>query len=241
MNRIRIFLERMFPRAVCSWKVARVLRDLGHWRSLQTQAPVDTAGRPIPWYTYPSIEYLRQFDFSRSVVFEFGAGNSTKFWAERAATVFSVEDDSKWFENIEASRRPNQTLFLRPERKAYVSCLVEQGRLFDVIVIDGKWRLACVTAAPDCLAPGGLIILDNSDWFTASARHLRESGFFEIDFSGFGPINHYAWTTSIFVRMSSHLQHRFRDPRPIGGITEQPEIGQEPKDEDSEEDAHSSA
>ena len=31
----------------------------------------------MPWYTYPVIEYLQQFDFSKLTVFEYGSGNSS--------------------------------------------------------------------------------------------------------------------------------------------------------------------
>src|SRR5688572_10403591 len=52
------------------------------------------SGQPIPWYTYPAIEFIRQLDFSQSTVFEYGSGNSTMFWAASAARVISVEEDA---------------------------------------------------------------------------------------------------------------------------------------------------
>ena len=36
----------------------------GHQRSLYERDAIDGNGDPLPWYTYPAIEYLRQLDFS---------------------------------------------------------------------------------------------------------------------------------------------------------------------------------
>ena len=69
------------PNWVASLKAARVLwRDYVHLKSVVAQRPVDADGRPLPWYTYPAIEYLEQLDFRDRTVFEFGSGASTLFW-----------------------------------------------------------------------------------------------------------------------------------------------------------------
>jgi hypothetical protein len=45
-----------------------------------------------------------------------------------------------------------------------------------------------------------MIILDNSDWYKETSKYLRdELDLIEVDFHGFGPINNYTWTTSIFL------------------------------------------
>jgi hypothetical protein len=80
-----------------SLKAARVLwRDYAHVQSVKSQRAVDADGNPLPWYTYPAIEYLRQLDFSDKTVFEYGSGMSTVFWAGKAKHVVSVEDDEQW-------------------------------------------------------------------------------------------------------------------------------------------------
>jgi len=46
----------------------------------------------------------------------------------------------------------------------------------------------------------GIVILDNSDWYAETAKFLRDSlNMIQIDFHGFGPINSYTWTTSLFL------------------------------------------
>src|SRR5215213_3851569 len=56
----------------------------GRFRSAGAGRSIDGHGTPIPWYSYPAIEYLKQLDFRDRTVFEFGSGNSTLFWAARA-------------------------------------------------------------------------------------------------------------------------------------------------------------
>ena len=189
----------------------------GQLRSIRSGEPVAADGTPLPWYSYPAIEYLDQFDFSARRVFEFGAGNSSLYWANRALELVTVENDAAWFERVRTAARPNHTLLLRETRNAYVGALAEQSGLFDLIVIDGRWRQSCALAAADKLADGGLIVLDNSDKHASVAGSLRGQGFFETDFSGFGPVNNYTWTTSVFLRANTRLQQRYGDPVPLAG------------------------
>ena len=191
----------------------------GQWRSVRERMAVDAQGAVIPWYTYPAIEYLASFDFSDCEVFEFGSGNSSLYWAGRARSVVSVEDDQAWFATVNRKLLPNQMLLHRADAAAYVGALAEQGRLFDVIVIDGNWRERCVQEAPKYLQPGGMIVLDNSDRMIEleCGKVLRALGFIQVDFSGFTPINRYCSTTSMFLK-TPDLQRNFRGPSPIGGL-----------------------
>ena len=214
--------QALVPALARSLLNARTLAyGYGQVRSIRALEPVDAAGAPIPWYTYPAIEFLKQFDMRANSVFEFGGGNSSRFWAARAARVTAVETDPAWYAALTAERIPNLSVHLRREKAAYVSCVAEQNAKFDLIVIDGQWRRSCANLAPMHLAEGGLIVLDNADWYPDSARGLRAAGFYEIDFSGFGPVNAYTWTTSVFLRADARLQKEFASARPIGGLLQQ--------------------
>ena len=50
---------------------------------------------------------------------------------------------------------------------------------FDLIVVDGRARMACLRECVDHLAPGGAILLDNSDY----ARYQTELQSFEAEFA----------------------------------------------------------
>jgi hypothetical protein len=174
-----------------------VERDYGHVRSLLRQESVDRDDEPIPWYTYAAIAWLKNLDFSGVEVFEFGSGNSTTFWASRARTVASVEDDAEWHARVSRGLPSNASCTLIPGEDEYVAACSSPC---DVVNIDGSYRLACARASVARVRPGGMMVLDNSDWFPNTATFLRDAGLTQVDFIGMGPINPYAWATSVFLR-----------------------------------------
>lgn len=198
--------------------IKTLFHEQGFLKSVLAAKPVGPHGEAIPWFTYPAIEYLKQFDFSDKIVFEYGSGNSSIFWAQRAKEVIAVESDRPWFEHVAKMRPPNLLLILEDGKEAYVSSISRQDRKFDVIVIDGRWRNACTTTCVDFLADHGMIIFDNSDRQYEGCNKLRAKGFFQVDFNGFSPINGYASTTSIFIRASTELQSNFSPSNPVGGL-----------------------
>ncbi|MBI5007631.1 MAG: SAM-dependent methyltransferase [Nitrosomonadales bacterium] len=222
MRKLLTYLgARYFPNlAVMERNFSTLACDLGQWRSVKAKMAVDANGAELPWYTYPAIEYLTSFDFRDCDVFEFGSGNSSLFWSERARSVFSVEDNLEWHEAVNRKKRKNQTLIHRKDESGYVNSLAEQDRSFEIIVIDGKWRMQCAEMAIRHLKDGGMIVLDNSDRTIEKkcGEFLREQGLVQIDFSGFGPINGYCWSTSIFIKTPFLLQRNFAGPAPIGGL-----------------------
>jgi hypothetical protein len=190
----------------------------GYGRTLGEKVPVAADGSPIPWYTYPAVEFFGQLDARGLRIFEFGSGHSSLFWAHKGAEVFAVEHDRAWFEKMSTMSACLRQLELRESTAEYVRAIADVGGEFDIIIIDGVWRNQCAQAALAHLRKDGCIILDNSDWYTDVAEFLRAREFLQVDFSGFGPINHYCWTTSLLVPAASVLKSRLQHPRPIGGI-----------------------
>ena len=58
-------------------------RFYGYNKTLQQQKPIDASGAAIPWYTYPAMEFIEQFDFSEKKIFEWGSGNSSVYFSIR--------------------------------------------------------------------------------------------------------------------------------------------------------------
>ena len=193
-------------------------------RTIDNQTCTDKNGRPIPWYTYPAIEYLDQFDYTGKKIFEFGCGNSSKFWAERAAQVVSVEDNPTWFTRWQQElTAPNQQVLLRNEDETYEGAILETETRYDVIIIDGKRREKCCAAALARLADGGLIVLDDSDRINTSTEYqkavdiLRRADLLQVDFYGFCPMNNYTKTTSVFFKRNFNFASR-HPVQPTNGI-----------------------
>ena len=206
-----------------AWRIFKIVNfDYGHLRSVASEKPMDSAGQPYPWYTYPAVEYLKQLDFTGKTVFEYGSGQSTLFWASRAASVASVEHNHEWYVLVGSRIPANCTLVHESESTAYAAAISRFNQQFDVIVIDGlvtgRTRLKCARAAVPHLREGGMIILDNADWLPESAHHLRTAGFIEVDMTGFAPCNDYTSTTSFFLHRAFAFGSRHeRQPMPGTG------------------------
>jgi len=180
------------------------LFEYAAYSSMTQELPLDCTGAPIPWFTYPAIEYMNQIDFSACRVLEFGSGNSSLYWASRCAHLSSVERDPDWFNKVKEQLSGSSTNITCTQSLesylAYVETLMPKS--FDVVVVDGADRFVTAKAALPMLKDDGLIILDNSDWYPNACELLRESGLIQVDFCGFGPINSYTWCTSFFLSRS---------------------------------------
>lgn len=181
-----------------------LLFQYGWLKSWWRRRPVDTAGKPLPWLTYPAIDFISQFDFSDASVFEWGSGYSTLWWAERCRRIVTVESNVKWVAYIKPLL-PTAVEFIVSsfDVEAEVAALTGlTERHFDVFVIDnhGPFRWRCAEVAASNLAAGGFVILDNSDQCPKACMVLRDAGLTQVDFTGFAPGNAYAHTTSIFFR-----------------------------------------
>lgn len=223
----------LFPQNwVPSLRAARVLwRDYAHLKSVATNRAIDAEGNPLPWYTYPAIEFLTQLDFRDRSVFEYGSGMSTLYWARAARHVVSVEDDERWYQTIATQAPTNSRILLETDLANFPEALRRTGETFDVIVVDGpargRTRLKCCRVALEALRPGGLIILDNSDWLPESARLLRDNGLLEVDMTGFAPICGHVQTTSLFFDRAFNVPPR-HGHQPVGGRGSRPSNWEQP-------------
>ena len=111
-------------------------------------AAVSQKGDPLPWYTYPCIDFLKYRDYSNKAILEFGAGQSTIWWGHRAASVISLEGDEAWLERLRPKVPPTVELHGVPVHEAAACTEAANAILssrynahFDVVVIDGLWRV----------------------------------------------------------------------------------------------------
>jgi hypothetical protein len=165
----------------------------GHFRSSLKRAAVSKDGSPLPWYTYPCIEFLRHRSFDRKSVLEFGGGQSTLWWAARAKTVVTIEGQALWYERLKKQIPGNVTLHLVPPAKvdAYLSdierILQATGLIaFDVIILDGFFRKQLIDTAKRYLAADGMLICDDAETYGAF-ESFQHSGWNRVDFFGYAP------------------------------------------------------
>ena len=142
---------------------------------------------PIPWMNYRVINYLvSQGLVQNKKIFEFGSGSSTHFWLKIGASeVISVEHDEKFYQQNSPSLSSKCQYLLIPPQisekpelyseydsfeykgynfRNYVNKIDDfEDEYFDLIVIDGRARSACLSKSIKKLKKGGVIIFDNAN------------------------------------------------------------------------------
>lgn len=181
-----------------SLSAARRLIARGHSVSIRNSLPVASDSSAIPWYTYPFLDYIVDLDVSEWTVLEFGSGQSTHFWSARASRVISYEHSPEWRQKLMAKNLPNVEVRLF-EGESTLKELFTLDPIPNAIIVDGWKRLACARESLRAFGRNPIYILENSDWFPQTAALMREAGLAEMRFKGFGPINGYAWCTSLMV------------------------------------------
>ena len=181
-----------------------MLKEDGWFRSFREGRAVDLNGNPIPWLTYPAIEFIEQRICPDMCVFEYGCGASTLWWAARVKEVIACEHDMAWYREVVSSIPVNANIHHIPLEYGgeYSRLVTSINKKFDVIVIDGRDRVNCAINALNSLAPDGVIIWDNSDReeYREGYQHLFANGFKKIEFIGLAPIETIKTETGIFYR-----------------------------------------
>lgn len=204
----------------------RMLRFYNTWRkSLKAEgfSPYDQ----FPWIVYEAIDWLESFLTREMQVLEWGSGGSTIFFAKRAQSVVTIEHDPAWYaallRQLWQSNITNVRLVLCPpeeaetEDEAYASTDAAHkelsfrsyaeaidsypDRFFDLVVVDGRARQACIRHALVKIRPGGYLLLDNSDRPHYQSEKALLSDWGRQEFYGPGPYNDYFWETTVWQRV----------------------------------------
>lgn len=163
----------------------------GHLRSAIVQRPVDAAGHPLPWYTYPAVDFLSELDFRGKAVAEVGGGYSTLWWAGRAQRVLTLEPDGSWYRRLRdwTAARGNVDVRHVPSPAAVAPSIPADE--YDVIIVDGGGERTLHTrTALTRVKQTGVVILDNADESLGSVgreaviRDAQEAGWLRVDFIG---------------------------------------------------------
>ena len=182
------------------------LYDQGWFNAFKAGASVGKNNKPIPWMTYPFIDFIKGRLNKKLKVFEFGSGNSTLFWADKVASVVAIEHDKEWFNLIRNKMPNNVSIFLRTLTVEYEKSFNDKDR-FDIIIVDGERRIECLHNSVEYLSEPGVIILDDSerDEYKEGINFVLNSDFRKIDFWGFSPGLFYKKATTIFYRNNNCL------------------------------------
>jgi hypothetical protein len=166
----------------------------------------------IPWFSYAAVDFLDKYLQPDMAVGEYGSGGSTFFFARRARSVYSIEDNVYWFELVKqrlaVNRISNVAIEIFPfdfknpvgfENSAYLHAMPD--RRCDAIVVDGteEWtpvRPACFRFAEERIKAGGIIVLDDS-WRYPDLRRKNRARHREA-FESVGPCRPGVTSTDVF-------------------------------------------
>lgn len=199
-----------------------VERRWRHWTHSLTKVydSLAMARLDVPWWTYDAIAEVDAWLAARPHpirVFEYGSGASTIWLARRADEVHSVEHHRGFGEMMAAELVGYPGVSLRiidPVESTspvvgsqkeghggldfaeYVNAIDAIEGAFDLVVVDGRAREACLAKALARLAPGGIVVFDNS-----RRKRYREAieaaGVHERIFRGLTPTLPYPEQTSV--------------------------------------------
>jgi hypothetical protein len=159
----------------------------------------------LPWYNFNLINFLDKFLQKDFDVFEYGAGNSTIYYAEKVKNVCAIETRQEWFDFVVNSSPANGIVKIKlcQDLPNFNLEIAHFGiKKFDVIVVDSRDRAKCLLTAVNFLKPAGIIILDNSERGNlASAKEtMKELGFAERVFEGLRDDGNIAFS-SVFSKI----------------------------------------
>lgn len=136
--------------------------------------------RPVPWITEEAISFLESFlsKNPEARVLEFGMGASTVWIAKRTPHLVSVEHSDKWYDFIINELTINTECYsveayLRNRPYSNI-CTLFSDNYFDLVLVDGRNRKACMRDAVRVLKPGGVMMLDNAErkWYQSAIQKL---------------------------------------------------------------------
>lgn len=135
-----------------------------------------------PWLTRDAIEILERTLSKDALMLEWGSGRSTAWFSERTGQVISVESHRGWYENVTRQLAEagcdNVTYHLHEDQdepetdRAEIPYVDVAASLsddsVDVVLVDGIFRGKCAVAAVSKVRPGGLLVVDNVNWYLPS-------------------------------------------------------------------------
>jgi hypothetical protein len=196
-------------RSLVSFGIKGYLAETGWLRAFDEKAPVDADGSPLPWVTYSFIDFIKDRLGRELLVFEYGSGNSTFFYAEKVKKIVSVEHDKTWYERIKREMAGNAELIWCELHRGGDYCRMAAMRndKFDIIIVDGRDRVNCCKHSVEALSERGVLVLDDSERkeYADAVMHLKALGFRQLSFSGISPGFFYQKATSVFYRSDNCL------------------------------------
>jgi hypothetical protein len=170
-----------------------------------------------PWWNHRAIRAVERELPPHGHVFEWGSGGSTLWFADRGYRITAVESEQEWADRVhdacpaaDVRHIPGRTTgsmrsepLFRDHGSHYFDDYVhaidqEPDDSIEVILIDGLCRSECAAASVRKVAPGGMVILDDSNYEFLAAAFTPFSGWETRRVRGFKRIGLPIFETTVF-------------------------------------------
>jgi SAM-dependent methyltransferase len=128
--------------------------------------------RTLPWITDAATDYidsviaLKRVAGESIVAMECGSGSSTGYLAQRVTRLVSFDHDGNWHAAIRTAITAIgcANVEWRTAERPYARFFGDYAdETFDIVLVDGRDRTACVELARRVLKPGGVLAVDNTE------------------------------------------------------------------------------
>lgn len=180
----------------------RLLAEVPAWLRDRNRSTVDVRQ---PWWPYQAANAVAALLPEGASVLEFGGGGSSLWLHDRGARLTVVEHVREWYETLRGLLPSDVTLLLRePTQSGDVTSDAAPGSYFDhyvktvagfgddsldLVIVDGRARVACARASAEKVRRGGALLVDDSDrpryaeiaahlstWHRTDVRGLKPGG-----------------------------------------------------------------
>lgn len=199
---LRLLAQPHVARKLGTLSTEGYLAQTGWTRSAAQRVLVDAKGEPQPWMTLPFIAFIAPRLRADWTVFEFGAGESTRFYAARVQHVVTVEHNEIFAAHLRPRLPANVTLFVRTVgSEAYVRAAAEASSAV-LVSVDGRDRVRCVERTLPGLDARAAVVLDDAERseYAPAAAMLKAAGFRAVEFWGVAPGGVTTKCTTVFYR-----------------------------------------
>ena len=185
------------------------LNTTGWLESNRRKYPCKPDGSPLPWLNYPTIALLEKRLNKKHLLFEYGSGYSTLFFANLVSGIVSVEYDKEWLDRINSMQPKNAVVHHVPKDidGKYCRSILSSETNYHIFLIDGRDRINCIKQSIKKLTDDGVIIFDDSQRseYQEAQLFMKDLGFLHLELEGLKPNSFELDSTSLFYRRNNCL------------------------------------
>lgn len=169
------------------------MRSIQHWtpRYIYDRVALmayQRANPTAPWLPAQATSILSTWLKTTDIGIEWGSGRSTVWFAQRVRKLLSVEGDPAWGEYVpmllsqaQVREKVDYRVLEVSEREgsscSYVRAVDDiDSESVDFVLVDGSLRALCALEGVDKLKPGGLLVVDNANWYLPCSVPSRSPG-----------------------------------------------------------------